>query len=143
MEEIHFSSLATPQRWEFWQWNPRSEKDLPVASSHNTANCAFRVTLRNGAQWAIDLGSAQFGFSQSLVAWNTYAQQRINPVHQIYRFGHTLTVQVANHSRTSAISTGQKMVVEKYWIQLARCAMIRNDLRVIGHSEHTTENRSL
>lgn len=47
----------------------------------------LRLTLKNGSKWALDLTSAQFGYSQSLLPWSDYEKERVNKILHVQPFG--------------------------------------------------------
>lgn len=73
---------------EVWNPKPNVEKVLGDLTLGNLdagearAHTAFRVTLKNGEQYAIDLTGAQFGNYETIVPWELYAGSRVRRILQ-------------------------------------------------------------
>lgn len=55
--------------------------------SEDFPHAVYRVTLKNGARYALDLSAAQFGWEKILVEWPRYMRQRVANVHEVDPFG--------------------------------------------------------
>jgi hypothetical protein len=55
----------------------------PDGLSHNL----YRVTLKNGEKWAIDVTGAQFGYPEPLCPWQDYIMTRVKKIKKEQAFG--------------------------------------------------------
>lgn len=47
----------------------------------------YRITLRDNSQWALDLTSAQYGYTNPLTPWKSYEKKRISEIREVHPFG--------------------------------------------------------
>ena len=60
------SSRTQSLRMSFWM------EGMPLAPEHKY-NMVYRVTLKNGKQYALDIIGAQQGWKEAIMPWNKYS----------------------------------------------------------------------
>lgn len=73
---------SAPHQWVFFC-------DRSRWTSDGWSHTAYRITLRDGSKWALDLTTAQFGYEDNLVPWQQYEQERIIHFLEVDDFGGT------------------------------------------------------
>lgn len=48
----------------------------------------FKITLKSGSEYALDLTSIQYGYAEPVVPWDRYLRERVTTIMQINEFGY-------------------------------------------------------
>ena len=51
-------------------------------------HCVYKVTMKNGQMWAIDVTGAQYGYLDTLCPWSQYERERCDKIDSIRAFGY-------------------------------------------------------
>lgn len=92
IREVYFKIAPTKKPYTF----RRDAEQIgdcrdPREDNSNTMHSVYRVKLYTGAEWALDLGSAQFGYNQVLIPWKVFLEERVaaSPPNTEHKFGAT------------------------------------------------------
>jgi hypothetical protein len=83
IEEVNVS-ITTPKRIIRLALRGGTQPSPPVALFHNI----YRITLKNGEMWAIDVTGAQYGYAGPLRPWREFEQQEVIKINRECELGY-------------------------------------------------------
>lgn len=111
----------------------------------NYKHAILKVTLKNDAQYALDITGAQYGWSEAVLPWNTYANSRIQRIVETLKFGHAqgeLSKRTAQNGGKmpwiDGIFNSFAQAFDVAVVNFHKSGMTSNELLVLPEADHKT-----